>query len=338
MTNMKDPRANATIEDVAVAAGVSVATVSRALRDLPNVAPSTREKVRAVAKDLAYVSNPSAARLAAGRTGTVAVVVPMFDAWYFSSVVAGIEAVLKDRHVDLLLYAVGNEEDRSSFFAGRGAWWRRSDALIIVDVALTGEVVARLHNSGARIVTIGSRTEPFSSVTLDEQAAAASAARRLIELGHRRIGVLTGEPLSADFRVPMMRLDGFHRAMIEAGVDPIPELGRNGNFSIEGGAEAMADLLSLGDPPTAVFALSDEMAFGALSEMRRRGLSAPDDVAIVGFDDHQMAELLELTTVRQPVETVGAMAGRLVLDVIKDRSAPIEHLVVKTELILRSTA
>ncbi len=335
---MNDLRANATIEDVAAAAGVSVATVSRALRDLPNVAPSTRDKVRAVAKDLAYVSNPSASRLAAGRTGTVAVVVPMFDAWYFSCVVAGIEAVLKDRHVDLLLYAVGNEEDRSSFFAGRGAWWRRSDALIIVDVALPDNVVARLHNGGARIVTIGSRTEPFSSVTLDEQAAAASAARRLIDLGHRRIGVLTGEPLSADFRVPMMRLEGFRQAMIDAGVDPTPELACDGNFSIEGGAEAMAELLSLGDPPTAVFALSDEMAFGALGELRRRGLSAPDDVAIVGFDDHQMAELLELTTVHQPVDTVGAMAGRLVLDAIENRSAPIEHLVLPTELILRSTA
>jgi DNA-binding LacI/PurR family transcriptional regulator len=332
-----NPPVNATIEDVAIAAGVSVATVSRALRDLPNVAPSTREKVRAVAKDLAYVSNPSASRLAAGRTGTVAVVVPMFDAWYFSNIVAGIEAVLKDRHVDLLLYAVGSEEDRSAFFAGRGAWWRRSDGLVIVDVALSDDVVARLHNSGARIVTIGSRTERFSSVTLDEQGAAASAAHRLIGLGHRRIGVIGGEALSADFRVPMLRLEGFQQAMIDAGVAPNPELARNGNFSIEGGAEAMAELLSLGDPPTAVFALSDEMAFGALAEMRRRGLSAPDDVAIVGFDDHQMSELLELTTVRQPVETVGAMAGRLVLDVIKDRSAPVEHLVVPTELIVRST-
>ncbi len=335
---MNGARANATIEDVAAAAGVSVATVSRALRDLPNVAPSTREKVRAVAKDLAYVSHPSASRLAAGRTGTVAVVVPMFDAWYFSSVVAGIEAVLKERNVDLLLYAVGNEEDRSTFFAGRGAWWRRSDALIIVDVALSDDVVGRLHNSGARIVTIGSRTEPFSSVTLDEQAAAGSAARRLIDQGHRRIGVLTGEPLSADFRVPIKRLKGFHQAMVDAGVEPDPELERDGNFSIEGGAEAMAELLSLPDPPTAVFALSDEMAFGALGEMRRRGLNAPDDVAIVGFDDHQMAELLGLTTVRQPVDTVGAMAGRLVLDVIKDRAAPVEHLVVPTELIVRTTA
>ena len=329
---------NTTIEDVAAAAGVSVATVSRALRNLPHVAPSTRERIRAVATELAYVSNPSAARLAAGRTGTVAVLVPLFDTWYFSSVVAGIEAVLKDRHVDLLLYAVGDEEDRRSFLAGRGAWWQRSDALVMVDVALPADVADRLAASGASIVTIGCRTEHFSSVTLDEQAAAASAASHLIGLGHDRIGVLTGEPLSADFRVPMMRLDGFRRALADAGLEPLGELERSGNFSIEGGAEAMAELLGLDDRPTAVFALSDEMAFGAITEMRRRGLSVPDDVAVVGFDDHEMAELWELTTVHQPVDTVGALAGKLVLDAMSDGSAGVQHLVVPTELVVRGTA
>lgn len=337
MANNQSGR-TATIEDVAMAAGVSVATVSRALRNLPNVAPSTREKVLSVAADLAYVSNPSAARLAAGRTGTVAVVVPLFDAWYFSSVVAGIEAVLKDRNVDLLLYAVGNEEDRRAFFSGRGAWWQRSDALVMVDVVLDDAAAARLAASGARIVTIGCRTEPFSSVTLDEQAAAASAARRLIDRGHRRIGVLTGETVAAKFRVPMMRLDGFVQALEDAGIDRDPELERSGNFSVAGGAEAMAELLSLDDPPTAVFALSDEMAFGAMSEMRQRGLVAPGDIAMVGFDDHTMAELFGLTTVRQPVEAVGALAGTLVLDAISSPSAPVEHHVVPTELMIRETA
>lgn len=328
---------NATIEDVAVAAGVSVATVSRALRDLPNVAPSTRKRIREVAAELAYVTNPSASRLAAGRTGTVAVAVPLFDTWYFSSVVAGIEAVLKDRHVDLLLYAVANEQDRREFFAGRGAWWQRSDALVMVDVDMPSEVALRLASGGARIVTIGCRTEPFSSVTLDERGAAASAAEFLIGLGHRRIGVLTGEPSSAAFRVPTLRLDGFRSALREGGLAPAAELERSGNFSIEGGADAMAELLSLSEPPTAVFGLSDEMAFGAIGEMRRRGLAVPDDVAVVGFDDHEMAGLWDLTTVHQPVDSVGALAGKLVLDAISDPSAPIQHIVVPTELVVRGT-
>ena len=327
----------ATIEDVAAAAGVSVATVSRALRDLPNVAPSTREKVRAVAAELSYVSNPSASRLAAGRTGTVAVVVPVFDAWYFSSVVAGIEAVLKAVHVDLLLYAVGNEVDRVSFFAGRGAWWQRSDALVMVDVALGDESAGRLASSGARIVTVSGETEHFSSVSLDEHAAAATATQHLIERGHTRIGVLSGESLSAGFRVPVLRLEGFRRAMDAAGLETGPSLEQSGNFSMEGGAEAMASLLDVPNPPTAVFAMSDEMAFGAIAEMRSRGMRSPDDVAIVGFDDHQMSELMGLTTIRQPVETIGELAGKAVLETIQKTAAPISHQVVETELVIRST-
>lgn len=326
-----------TIEDVAAAAGVSVATVSRALRDLPNVAPSTREKVRAVAAELSYVSNPSASRLAAGRTGTVAVVVPVFDAWYFSSVVAGIEAVLKAVNVDLLLYAVGNEADRVSFFAGRGAWWQRSDALVMVDVALGEESAQRLASSGARIVTVSGETEHFSSVSLDEHAAAATATQHLIDRGHTRIGVLTGESLSAGFRVPLVRLEGFRHALRTAGLEVDPSLECSGNFSMEGGAEAMAALLDGPNPPTAVFAMSDEMAFGAIAEVRSRGLASPQDVAIIGFDDHQMAELMGLSTIRQPVETVGELAGKAVLATIQKTAAPISHQIVETQLMVRST-
>ncbi len=327
----------ATIEDVAAAAGVSVATVSRALRDLPNVAPSTRAKVRAVAVELAYVSNPSASRLAAGRTGTVAVVVPVFDAWYFSSVVAGIEAVLKAANVDLLLYAVGNEAERVSFFAGRGAWWQRSDALVMVDVALGEESADRLARSGARIVTVSGETDHFSSVSLDEHAAAATATRHLIDRGHTRIGVLSGESLSAGFRVPVLRLEGFRQAIESFGLETEPALEQSGNFSMEGGAEAMAALLDLPNPPTAVFAMSDEMAFGAISEMRSRGLRSPDDMAIIGFDDHQMSELMGLTTIRQPVESIGELAGRAVLATIRNVATPISHQVVETQLMVRST-
>lgn len=290
-----------------------------------------------VATELSYVSNPSASRLAKGRTGTVAVVVPVFDAWYFSSVVAGIEAVLKAEHVDLLLYAVGNEADRVSFFAGRGAWWQRSDALVMIDVALGEESAERLKNVGARIVTVSGETDHFSSVSLDERSAAAAATQHLIDRGHTRIGVLSGESLSAGFRVPLVRLEGFRSAIAAAGLEVDPTLERSGNFSMQGGREAMAALLDLPDPPTAVFAMSDEMAFGAIGEMRSRGLTSPDDMAIVGFDDHQMAEMMELSTIRQPVETIGALAGKAVLELIQNPAAPITHQVVETELMIRST-
>lgn len=326
-----------TIEDVARAAGVSVATVSRALRDLPNVAPSTREKVQQVALDLAYVADPAAARLAVGRTGTVAVAVPLFDAWYFSKVVSGIEAVLKDVNIDLLLYAISSEAERVRFVAGRGAWWRRSDALVLVDIHLSDDEAIRLHSAGANIVTIGTRNPHFSSVTLREQEAAIKVIHHLHGRGHRRIGLITGETHALGFRVPILRMEGAQQGLEELGLEAGKELQRPGGFSVDGGREAMAELLDLDEPPTAVFAMSDEMAFGALDELRQRGRSVPDDIAVVGFDDHEMAELFGLTTVRQDVDTIGASAGRLVLAAVEDPTAEPEHLVTATDLVVRRT-
>jgi DNA-binding LacI/PurR family transcriptional regulator len=284
------------------------------------------------------VANPTAARLAAGRTGTVAVVVPVFDSWYFAKVVAGVEAVLKERAVDLLLYAVDSEAARQAFLAGRGAWWQRGDALIMVDVRLTDSESERLARSGSRIVTIGSRTSIFSSVCLDEERAAALAADHLMRRGHRRIGVLAGDPHALHFTVPALRLGGFCDALDRVGRLPAPELIRSGGFSVDGGRDAMANLLDLDEPPTAVFCLSDEMAFGALDEIRHRGLRVPDDVAVVGFDNHDLAPLFDLTTVGQDVESIGAMAGRLVVQAMHNPSEPPEHVNTPTTLVVRGSA
>ena len=328
------------IEDVAEAAGVSVATVSRALRDLPYVATSTRERVLAVAKELSYVANPTASRLAAGRigTGTVAVLVPMFDSWYFAKIVSGIEASLTEANVDVLLFAVRNDAERQNFLAGRGAWWQRGDALIMISVQLSDSEACSLREIGSRIVTVGSETEAFSSVSIDERSAAASAAQHFIESDHTRIGVLADDLSSLSHRVAILRLEGFRERLAQHGHSLDPELILSAGFSIDGGRECMARLLDADEPPTAVFAMSDEMALGALDELRRRGLSAPEDVAVIGFDDNDVSVLFGLTTVRQRVDTIGATAGRLVLRAMNDRDQAPEHVVAPTELILRSTA
>jgi DNA-binding LacI/PurR family transcriptional regulator len=338
----RGPATNFTIEDVANAAGVSVATVSRALRDLPNVAPSTRQKVLDVAQELHYVVDPTASRLAAGKTRTVAVAVPVLDAWYCAKVVAGIEAVLKESDFDLLLYAVTDEAERKRFVAGRGAWWRRSDAVILVDICLFEEEASRLAESGAAVVTIGTELAQFSSVRLDEMNSAREATEHLIAGGHRRIALLKGDPLVGQFRVPLYREQGFFEALADAEIEWVPDLQISGGFSIDGGREAMRALLSLDEPPTAVFAMSDEMAFGALHELQRQGLSAPDDVAIVGFDDHDISEIFGLTTIRQDVEAIGAAAARMALSSVRRASDSVlfepERVVSPTKLIVRKTS
>ncbi len=331
------PSKQVTIEDVAKVAGVSVATVSRALRDLPNVAPTTRQRIRDVARQLAYVADPSAARLAAGRTGTIAVAVPVVNTWYFSSVVAGLEAVLKDADYDLLLYVVASEAERHRFLAGRGAWWRRSDALVLVDILLFPEEADRLREAGAQIVTIGHETKHFGSVTLPESESACLAVSHLIRSGHTRIGLLHGLPHELGFQIPGLRRDGYRQALTTAGIALDPKLEVVGDFSIDGGREAVSRLLELDDPPTAVFAMNDEMALGALDELRRRSMRSPEDMAVVGFDDNEMSALFGLSTIRQDVEAVGAAAGRLLMKSIDARTSPPERVVAPTCLVVRTS-
>ncbi len=345
----------ATIEDVAKAAGVSVATVSRALRDLPNVAPSTKDKVQRVAADLDYVVNPTASRLAFSRgrpepaepwrargsmARSVAVAVPVFDSWYFSKLVAGLEAVVREAGIELLLHAISDDRERTQFLAGRGGWRPRCDGLVMADLRLHDAEADRLASQGARIVTIGAKTPFFSSIVLDERVAAGEAMKHLVEQGHRRIGFIVGESHALDFRVPMQRLDGAKAVMHAAGIVPDPTLEISGGFNVAGGREAMARMLDRPEPPTAVFALSDDMAYGAIDAVRRRGWRVPEDVAIVGFDDNDMAELFGLTTVRQDVDQIGATAGRMLVRALDHPSgkAEIEHVCTPTYLVIRSSS
>ena len=326
----------ATIEDVAAAAGVSVATVSRALRGLPNVAPSTREKVRLVAEQLRYRADPSASRLAAGRTRTVAMAVPVLDSWYFSQVMAGAEAVLAAEGYDLLLFTVNTDEARRRAFSG--PLLKRADALVLVDLRLTDEESRRLVRSGP-VASIGFEIEGASTVMVDDVGVGRQATEHLLGLGHTSIGLmhgLTDDPLR--FAVPERRREGYRAALAGAGIAHRPEHEVSGDFSVVGGREAMAAMLDLDDPPTAVFAMSDEMAFGALGALWERGLSCPGDVSIIGVDDHDVAEVLGLTTIQQEVAQHGAIAARAVLDQLDDGAGARRHLAATAMVERRTTA
>lgn len=285
------------------------------------------------------MANPSAASLAVGRTGSIAAVVPILDGWYFAKAVAGIEAVVKESNYDLLLYAITNEQERRQFVSGRTDWLRRSDGLVLFDIRLSDAESEWLKAGGAKIVTIGNCSPSFPSLMLDEVTATRAAVDHLVTKGHRRIGVITGDAEDLGYRVPMLRLEGFRQALDDAGIERDPALEVPGGFSTEGGREALAELLKLGDPPTAVFAMSDDMAFGALDHMRQHGLSAPDDVAIIGFDDHDLSRLFGLTTVRQEVDQIGATAARMILASLQGQTSnEPERVVNATSLIIRSTS
>ncbi len=307
------------IEDVAREAGVSVATVSRALRGLPNVAERTRERVEAVAAAMNYRADPSAARLATGRTNLVQLVTPTVDGWYFSRFIAGAIEHLLGEGYEAITHPIENPEQREAFLAQMLSLEKRVDGVIVVDLNISEDAASQLHQTDSRLVTAGFRTQKFPAVVVDDYQVGFLATKHLLDLGHRRIGLISGEPNHPlAFSVPGLRLAGYTGALAAAGIAIETELEQSGFFTADGGRRAMERLLDLPEPPTAVFAMSDEMAFGAWRALQDRGLRWPDDVAVVGIDDHELADLVELTTIRLAPRDMGAAAAARLLRLIDE--------------------
>ena len=324
------------IEDVALHAGVSTATVSRALRGLSHVAEPTRLKVVEAAKSLDYVVSPSASSLASGRTQMVGVVVPYVSRWFFGQVIAGVEGALRTAGFDMLLYSVGTEESRRRFFNDMPIR-RRVDALLVLTLPLAYQEVEALRFLRMPTALVGAAVRGFSSVGIDDVAGGTSATRHLIALGHERIAMISGGMTDhGHFTAPQDRSRGYRFALASAGLTIDPDLDVDGDFTREGGERAMSQLLSLQAPPTAVFAQSDEMAYGALRALRRAGLRCPEDVSVVGFDDHEMADFLDLTTIAQPVHAQGAAAAAQIIAALGGETDLVEQL-LPTHIVIRGT-
>ena len=321
--------------DIARGAGVSMATTSRALNNLPGVAPATREKVLRVARELAYVVSPEASALSGGVTRRVAVVVPHLSRWYFGQMLTGIESTLRRANLDLLLYRVGEGEDRASFFQALPAR-RKVDALLVVGIPVNEAEQERLSLMGVEIIAAGGQFAEYPCVSIDDQAAGSQAMNHLLQLGHRRIAMIDAiDPNASEWPVDGRAL-AYVRALEGEGIEVEPELFPRVGWGSTGGAEAMAALLSLRHPPTAVFAHSDELAIGAWRTVRRAGLSVPGDISVIGVDDHPLAADLGLTTIHQDVRHQGELAAQLVVDTLAGR--PIERVnLCHTRLVVRDS-
>ena len=327
-----------TIEEVARAAGVSSATVSRALRGRGGISPATTERVRRVAEELGYSVSPLASRLASGRAGSVAVVLPYLDRWFFVSVLSAAEQVFREAGLDVLLYHVGNTDLRQEFFSF-GLLRKRVDGVLLLSLTLSEKETEVLRGLGLPVGIVGTDIPGFHSVRTDDVRSASTAVQHLLNLGHERIAIISGDPSDPmQCAAPMERRVGYRRSLEAAGIAADPELEVYGDFTVDGGQVATAELFGRPNPPTAIFAESDEMAFGALRVLSRFGLKVPADISVVGFDNHQMAGYFDLTTISQPVSEQGRVIAQRLVDAIEHpEKVPPAQIQIDTSLVVRAS-
>jgi DNA-binding LacI/PurR family transcriptional regulator len=330
------------IADVARLAGVSKSTASRALSGSGYVSDSTRARVIDVANALGFVPSTNASSLVTGKSRNVGVVIPYVNRWFFGEVLDGIEGALIEAGYDLTLYrlSAGAEQRQSVFdyFLVR----KRVDAVIAVGIALSTHEVSMLHSLKKPIVGIGGNIMGISTLSIDDVAIARHATEHLLALGHRQIAHFGGSAKhEMDFHVQTRRRQGFDQAMMEAGATESSSFYPT-DFSIQGGfAVGLQVLANHLIRPTAVFAACDEIAIGVILAARQLGLTVPTDLSVIGIDDHDLAELFDLTTFHQNPSHQGARSVQVLLAELDDPAHGFieEHRVLDVNLVVRlSTA
>ncbi|SEF15523.1 LacI family DNA-binding transcriptional regulator [Jiangella alba] len=327
------------IVDVAARAGVSVATVSRALRGLPGVSAATRQLVQDIAAELGYVASPSAAGLPTGRTGAVAVVSPVARGWYFTAVLEGAQEVLAQHGYDVLRYDLSEVETNRRKVFDTQLLRKRADALLIMSLPLDADEVAALHAMHRPVMVVGPIVPGIPTVRVDDVEVGRQATRHLVELGHRSIGFAGGDPDDhLGFPVSPDRRLGYAEVLRAAGIEPDPRLTVPAKFTVEAGIAAYEELAARGVRPTAVFAVSDEVAMGIMYAARHDGVRVPEDLSVVGVDDHDLSWLFGLCTVAQDVRQEGRLAATALVERLRS-GVDTEPSVttVPTRLIVRTS-
>ncbi|MGC8781727.1 MAG: LacI family DNA-binding transcriptional regulator [Anaerolineae bacterium] len=327
-----------TVYDVAARAGVSIATVSRVLNTPEKVVSETRGRVLAAIDELGFVPKAEAVARSRRNHGRIGVLAPFLTYPSFVQRLRGVTTALSNSPYELIIYYVDSLARLEAHIASLTVT-RRLDGLILMALRLEDAAAERLASAGIETVLIEFAREGFSSVEIDDRAGGRMAAEYLIAQGHRRLGFV-GDTDLPDYAIfnSDRRLQGYRRTIEAAGLR-LPEayigLAAHG---LETARQQAHRLLSLAEPPTAVFCHSDTQAIGVLRAAHERGLKVPNDLAVVGFDDVEVAEYVGLTTIRQPLEESGRVAVELLLARLADRDRPPQRVQLPLTLIRRDTA
>ena len=327
----------ATIHDVANLAGVGIGTVSSVLNNSRPVNETTRQRVLTAIAALDFVPNPSGRRLSMGKTHTIAVVITYFTNTAQFERLRGVMSVIAESDYDISLFAVETIPQRNRVFQTvprRG----RVDGLLIFSLHPTKDDLRRIHQENVPVGLVEGYHPELPHIFIDDMAAARNGVQHLINLGHRKIAYISDyldDLFSSGFN--RNRYMGYRQALEGAGIPVVPEYHRQGWHSRANGRQMTLDLLKLPQPPTAIFAFSDELALGALEAARDVGLKVPDDLSVVGYDDIELAHFAQLTTMRQHLFESGVQGVELLLDRIDNPEAPLPQLQLAPELIVRQT-
>jgi LacI family transcriptional regulator len=319
-----------TIRDVAHRAGVSIATVSRALRDASSVTPETRARVTQAAADLEYVPSQLGRQLAQGRHAANGIVFPDLSGPYYAEVVLGYEAAASELDHAVLILSTQNRDDADALVTGLAA---RTDGLVVLGRTVDDEVIRRLTRRGMRVVTVA-RTplEGVDSVNAENPRSAGRLAHHLVAAGARTIRFVGDPAASPDVAER-------HQAIVAAAEEKGAEvtLVPTAEFGETAGLRVAADAVTAGALPDAFACANDELALGLWLGLRQAGVSVPGDTLVSGWDDVMAARYAGLTTVRQPMRELGARAAQLLDELIKGTREELVHEVLATDLIVRSS-
>ncbi|MBS7540339.1 LacI family DNA-binding transcriptional regulator [Ancylobacter lacus] len=327
------------MQDVAKAAGVSSATVSRVFSGQKGaMSNETAERVRKVADDLGYVVNTLAASLRVQHTKSVGLILADVANPFFGKLASGVENTLSAAGFGVILGNSSNRIEEETRLL-RLMMQKQVDAIILASVASNGEHLRDVLGQGQTIILVDSDLPgtPLDAVVIDNRAAAAHAVGHLLDLGHRRIAIVCG-PMTASF--DRERLEGYRAAFRQRGLEPPEDLVLYGDSTYDGGKAAVEEMLLSEARPTALFASNNLMTIGTLAALHEVGLAIPGDISVVGFDDLEWYAIFKprITAVAQPAFAIGRTAARRLLDRLKlATTPPPRRFVLNTDLIVRDS-
>ena len=325
-----------TLALVAAHAGVGIGTVSRVLNDSPNVSPEMRVRVLSSMESVGYSARQKR-RLGQGRRGgLVGVLVTYFDEPSAYQRIRGIVARLQPHGYEVVLFNVAAPVQVAERLMEIPT--HALDGLIVVSLPLSDDDGERIASAPFPVVLVDTTAPSLPSVGFDDRLGGRMATQHLIDLGHTRIGFVGEPPNNAfGFVASVRREEGYRGVLERAGIEPMSELIRYGAHLRSAAKQMSLDLLSIPDRPTAIVATSDVQAIGVLEAAATLGLRVPDDLSVVGYDDIELASLMNLTTVRQPLEGSGRRGADLLLEAISSDARPLLNEELQIELVVRST-